>query len=84
MDGLSEDAYYIQACCQLCQGDDDAAYKTMKLGAIQLEMPARNTLKLCAYIATRISPPRFMEAVDSLSSILKKNPQDFEAVRMHT
>lgn len=80
MDILNEQAYYMQACCYVCTGNDDAAYKTMKLGAIQFELPSRNTLTLCAYIATRISPPRFMEAVESLTSILKRNKQDFEAV----
>ena len=80
MNEFCEEAYYLQASSHLCQGDNDAAYKVMKSAAIQLETPSRNTLKMCGYIAVRIAPPRFMEAIDSLGSILKRNPQDFEVV----
>lgn len=84
MNEFCEEAYYIQASSHLCRGDNEAAYKIMKGAAIQLETPSRNTLKMCAYIAVRIMPPRFMEAIDSFGSILKSNPRDFEVVRLCT
>jgi hypothetical protein len=48
---------------------------------VQIEAPTRSTLCLCAYIATNIRPPRYMEAVDSLTAVIKNKPNDFEAVR---
>jgi hypothetical protein len=53
----------------------------MKGAGVQIEAPTRNTLCLCAYIATNIRPPRYMEAVDSLTAVIKNKPNDFEAVR---
>jgi hypothetical protein len=53
----------------------------MKGAGVQIEAPTRSTLCLCAYIATNIRPPRYMEAVDSLTAVIKNKPNDFEAVR---
>ena len=80
MDNLNEDGYYLQACSWLNMGENDKAYASLKQGAINLDQPSRNMLRLCSYVAIRIQPPRFMEAVDSFSSIIKINPQDFDAV----
>jgi hypothetical protein len=80
MDPLQEEAYYIQACCWVSLHDLDNAYAVMKRAAIQIEAPTRNTLSICAYIAAKINPPRYMEAVDSITAILKSNPHDYEAV----
>jgi len=80
MNELCEEAYYLQACCHLCQGNNNDAYSIMKQAAIQLDTPSRDTLKMCAYIAVRVEPPRFMEAIDSFTNILKHNPRDFDIV----
>jgi hypothetical protein len=80
MDPLQEEAYYIQACCWVGLQDFDKAYATMKRAAIQIEAPTRNTLSICAYIAAKIHPPRYMEAVDSITAIVKNNAHDYEAV----
>ena len=60
--------------------EPNKAYSIMKQSAIQLEHPSRETLNICAYIATKVSPPRYMEAVDSLTAILKQNAHDYNAV----
>lgn len=82
MEPLLEEAYYIQACCWLRLGDIDRAYATLKRCTIQIETPSRDTLCLYACAATRLHPPRYMEGVDSLTSVLKTTPKDFEAVRV--
>ena len=81
MKGVSEEVYYLQACCWLNMKDNDKAYSTLKKGVIVLDQPSRDMLRLCCYVAVKINPPRFMEAVDGCSTILKYNSHDFDTVR---
>jgi hypothetical protein len=52
----------------------------MKTAGIMFESPSRETLRLCAYAALKVYPPRCREGVDSFTAMLKNNPHDFEAV----
>jgi hypothetical protein len=36
--------------------------------------------RLCAYVATKVRPPRYLEAVDSYGPVIKENAHDYEAV----
>lgn len=83
VDPLQEEPYYIQACSWLRLSNPDKAYHTMKGATIQIDAPSRDTLCLCAFIAVRIVPPRYMEGVDSLSAVLKNTPNDFDAVGIY-
>lgn len=83
MDPLQEEAYFLQACCWMRLQEPDKAYATMKIATIQIEAPSRSTLSLCAYIATKVYPPKYMEGVDSLTAIIKNSPNDYDAVRIH-
>jgi hypothetical protein len=80
MDSLVEDSFFLQGCCFSSMGDFDSAYKALKIAVINIEDPRPDTLRLCAYVATKIQPPRYLEAVDSYGPIIKSNMHDFEAV----
>ncbi|KAJ1398878.1 hypothetical protein B484DRAFT_438315 [Ochromonadaceae sp. CCMP2298] len=80
MDSLVEDSFFLQGCCFSSMGDFDSAYKALKIAVINIEDPRPDTLRLCAYVATKIQPPRYLEAVDSYGPIIKSNMHDFEAM----
>lgn len=75
-----EDAYYIQACVWLHLKDYNKAYNVLKQLAISIEVPRRDSYRLCAAVAAKVDPPKWLEVVDSLSPILKWNKHDFEIV----
>lgn len=75
-----EDAYYIQACVWLHSKDYSKAYNVLKQLAISIEVPRRDSYRLCAAVAAKVDPPKWLEVVDSLSPILKWNKHDFDIV----
>lgn len=62
--------------------DYEAAYDTLKMMMIQLEEPRDDSFRLFGYIAVKMQPKLVMEAVDSFDVLIRRNPKDFDAVRL--
>lgn len=75
-----EPAYFIQACSFVTLGQIDTAYDILKQLMINVEQPQRESYRLCGYVAAKVEPPLFMEAVDSYSTLIKKDAHDFEVL----
>lgn len=80
MEKSIEDAYFVQACVWLQWENYNKAYDILKQLAISIEVPRRDSYRLCAAVAAKVDPPKWLEVIDSLSPILKWNKHDFDIV----
>eukprot|EP01038_Epipyxis_sp_PR26KG_P008435 gene8435-11412_t len=78
IDELNEDAYYIKACALSKLDMYEDAFSVLKLLSALIVDPKDSVYKLNSFVATKLIPPRFNEAIDSLDYLISRNKNNYD------
>lgn len=77
----NQDGHYLIACAYAARENYLEAYMQLQLVIATVEEPNENVYKLKGFLCSKISPPNYVEGLETFDALVQQYPEDMNSVR---